>query len=238
MKRLSFFLVFALSAFIVFGQVKKKDNPNDRKVNFGIKGGFNSSMYLVSELKIGDVKINEIQNNYKIGYFSSIFMRFNINKHFIQPELSYAVSKCEIEFDKLGSHDADVDPDYALVNSTIHSVEMPILYGYNIVKQGPYGMSVMIGPKIRYIWNKKNKITFENFNQEGIKEELYPFNISGVVGVGVNISRIYFDFRYELGFHNISKSITSEDADGNEEINSIIFKRRDNMLSFSLGLIF
>ena len=82
---------------------EKVDRPNTKKINIGIKAGFNSSMFMVSELKIKDVTIDEVQNNYKIGYFGALFMRINIKKHFIQPEVSYNVSKCEITFDKLGS---------------------------------------------------------------------------------------------------------------------------------------
>ncbi|MEG1563383.1 MAG: porin family protein [Bacteroides sp.] len=214
--------------------------PNTRKVNFGIKAGFNSSMFLVSDFKIKDVTIDEIQNKYLLGYFGALFMRINMKKHFLQPEISYNISKCEITFDKLGSQHPDIEPDYASVHSTIHSIDFPLLYGYNIVKQGPYGMSIFAGPKLRYLWNKQNRISFENFDQKGINEELNPFNVSAVIGVAVNISRIFFDFRYEQGLRNISKSVTydSINPDGSTGVSEILFRRRDNVLSFSLGVIF
>ncbi len=101
------FLFGSLSvACMAFGQIfntDRVDRPNTKKINFGIKAGFNSSMFMVSELKIKDVTIDEVQNNYKIGYFGTLFMRINMKKHFIQPEVSYNVTKCEITFDKLGS---------------------------------------------------------------------------------------------------------------------------------------
>ena len=88
----------------VFGQNRntadKVDRPNTKKINFGVRAGFNSSMFMVSELKIKDVTIDEVQNNYKIGYFGALFMRINMKKHYIQPEVSYNVTKCEITFDK------------------------------------------------------------------------------------------------------------------------------------------
>lgn len=231
--------LIATTCFL-FGQEssqKKAERPNNRKVNFGIKAGFNSSMFMVSEFKIKDVTIDEIQNNYEIGYFGAVFMRVNIKKHFIQPEVSYNVSKCEIVFDKLGSQHPDIAPDYASVESVIHSIDIPLLYGYNVVKEGPYGMSIFVGPKLRYIWGKRNEITFDNFDQKGIQERLHPFNASAVIGVGVNISRIFFDFRYEQSLFNISKSVTY-DAIGSAETSKIIFHRRDSALSFSLGVIF
>ena len=216
-----------------------KKHHHDRPVNFGIKGGFTSSLFLVSNLTLNGITIDEVQNNYKIGYFGALFMRINMKKHFIQPEVSYNVSKCEITFDKLGSQHPAIEPDYASVQSVLHSVDFPILYGYNVVKKGPYGMSIFAGPKLRYLWGKHNEITFKNFDQKGIHERLYPFNVSAVIGVGVNISRIFFDFRYEQGIGNISKSIIYDNinSDGSTGVSNIIFRRRDSALSFSLGFI-
>lgn len=235
--------LLAVSSTTAFGRdwnPDMVDRPNMKKVNFGMRAGFNSSMFMVSELKIKDVTIDEVQNNYRIGYFGAIFMRINMKKHYIQPEISYNVTKYDITFDKLGSQHPDIEPDYASVKSVIHSVDFPVLYGYNVVKKGPYGMSIFAGPKVRYLWGKRNEITFTNFDQKGIHEKLYPFNVSAVIGVGVNISRIFFDFRYEQGIGNISKSIIYDNinSDGSTGVSNIVFKRRDSALSFSLGFIF
>ena len=64
-------------------------------------------------------------------------------------------------------------------------------------------------------------------------------NASVVIGVGVNISRIFFDFRYEQGVGNISKSIVYDNinSDGSTGVSNITFRRRDSALSFSLGFI-
>ena len=53
----------------VFGQNRntadKVDRPNTKKINFGVRAGFNSSMFMVSELKIKDVTIDEVQKDRK-----------------------------------------------------------------------------------------------------------------------------------------------------------------------------
>lgn len=58
------FLFGSLSvASMAFGQnfnTDRVDRPNTKKINFGIKAGFNSSMFMVSELKIKDVTIDEV----------------------------------------------------------------------------------------------------------------------------------------------------------------------------------
>lgn len=74
----------------------------------------------------------------------------------------------------------------------------------------------------------------------GNKGKQYPFQYSGVVGLAVNVSNIFFDFRYEVGLHNTIRSITYNtdltEAPHNE--GEIKLEQRKNILSFSVGVIF
>lgn len=228
MKRVSTLLLLSLFVLASWGQ--------GNKINFGFKSGFNSSMYTVSKFKIKDVTIDDTQNNYKIGYFGSVFARFNIGDHYLQPEVSYQLSRSQVTFDKLGSQHPELEPDYASITSRLHSLDIPLLYGYSIINKKPYGLSVFVGPKFKYLWNRKNKINFENFDQD-LEEELRPINLSLTAGVAVNISRIFFDFRYDHGISNISKSINYVEENKKNESN-IIFKRVEHVLSFSIGMMF
>ena len=131
----------------------------------------------------------------------------------------------------------------ATIASSIHSVDIPVIYGYNVIKQGPYSLAVFGGPKIRYIWNKRSEVSFINFDQKDIKEDLRPLNLSLTIGVAVTISRVFFDFRYDIGMHNISKEVTYQPISGSNKssevsTDEIRFHRRDNVLSFSLGIFF
>lgn len=244
MKRLGLFLISIITLCLnSYGNGVNQQNeksPNWHTFNIGVRAGFNSSMFLVSKFKIQDVTIEDFQNNYQLGYFGSLFMRFNMKRHYLQPEIAYNISKSEISFDKLGAQHPDIEPDYATLRSTIYSFDIPLLYGYHIVKNGPYGLALFAGPKFRYIWQKKNHITFDNFDLKDISEELYPINFSITVGVVINISRVFFDFRYEQNVHNISKSVTYESttSDGGSKTNFIKLNRREQALSFSLGLFF
>lgn len=219
---------------------------HDSPVNFGIKGGFTSSLFLVSNFSVNGVSIDEVQNNYKIGYFGSVFMRVNFDRHFLQPEISYNVNRCNITFEKPLPEEAAAGtiPVEASITSSIHSIDIPVIYGYNFIKQGPYSLAVFGGPKVRYIWDKKSKVTFENFDQQNIEEKLRPLNLSLTMGVAVTISRVFFDFRYDIGLHNISKRVTykvpttDNTVDETASTNEIRFHRRDNVLSFSLGVFF
>lgn len=220
------------------------EKQSDCTINFGAKGGFTSSLSFISAFNINGTDIDEVQNNYKIGYFASIFMRINFDRHFLQPEISYNINRGNITFEKpqSGNTIAGSIHQEASITSKIHSIDFPILYGYNIIKEGPYSLAIFGGPKIRYIWGKKSEITFDNFDQKNIREKLRPLNLSFTVGTSVTISRIFFDFRYDIGLHNISKHVTCDTPDNSLEAetatNEIRFHRTDNVLSFSFGVFF
>lgn len=234
------------SPAIELPETQQPQHPHERIVNFGIRGGFTASLFLVSDFSVNGQAIKEVQNNYKIGYFASLFMRLNFKHHFIQPEISYYVNRCNILFDKpqAGGAPEGTPLEQASITSSIHSIDIPVIYGYNIIKEDPYSLAVFCGPKIRCIWDRKSDVTFENFNLDNMKEKLYPFNLSLTLGVDITISRIFFDFRYDIGLHNISKKITYTPPEPlpspGEEIpdNEIRFHRRDNVLSFSFGVFF
>lgn len=214
--------------------------PSNGRINFGIKGGFNSSIYFIDRFRIEDVRINSVQNNYKVGYSGSAFMRVNFKRHFLQPELSYCVSKSEITFDRNASESTGATPVYAGIDATIRTIDLPVVYGYNFIQAFPYEMYFFAGPRFKYVWEQKSRMKFSNFAQSEVTERLYPFNVSAVFGVGVRISRILFDFQYDIGIFNISKNVTYKainDA-GNAEAVPMTFHRRNSLLSFSLGVIF
>lgn len=239
MKKLLLIPIAVILALPLKAENKNGNSNEEAKINVGMKVGFNSSMYFTSCLKLDGQRFDDIQSTYKVGYFAALFFRFHMNRHFIQPEFTYNVYKGDIAFNK-NQNDATLLPDFAKLNSTIHSLEVPILYGYSFVKKRPYGMALFIGPKLEYIWKYKSDVDFTNFGHTNIEETLRPLNLSAIIGLGVNISNIFFDFRYEIGLNNISQSITyEENANGTiSRERGIIFDRHRNVLSFSLGVIF
>lgn len=217
----------------------------DRKVNFGVRAGFNSTLFIVSDLTVNGNSISETQNNYKIGYFAAAFVRINLGKTwFLQPEMAYNYSRTNMSFDRPLSFTAGGEVDRSTqtdVTSKIHSLEVPVLFGYNIVKQSPYSMSVFAGPKFRYLWNtdKNGLSVHDELATIDVQETLHPVNVSLTLGASVTISRIFFDFRYDIGLHNISRSINLKAVDGSnvgQPVSDIHFNRRENILSFSVGV--
>lgn len=240
MKKILFLLFLLIFSFPIYAE---KDLKDGSIINWGAKAGFTSSLLLINDFYIGDVKIEKIQNTYQIGYFGSLFMRINFEQHFLQPEVSYNLNRSTISFTKpsVGNSINNTTSTLSSISSSIHSVDIPIIYGYNFIKQGPYSLAVFGGPKLRYIWKKKSEVSFNNFDQVNLHEQLRPFNLSLTCGVAVTISRVFFDFRYDLGLTNSSKCViynVNQTADSNSTSSNVRFKRRDNVLSFSLGFFF
>lgn len=215
-------------------------NKGAQKVSFGIKGGFNSTMMFINKLSYGSQDISEIENNYKIGFTATLFTRINLKKkHFLQPEFSYIVSNGSINMSNLRSN-AAILKDNAIVKTKISSLDIPILYGYKFIDSYPYGMSFFLGPKIAWTINKQTSCEYSGFYQEGIKEVIRPLNYSAVIGLGVNISNIFFDFRYEIGCNNITESVEYDKVATPTPYNEkeLSVKRHKNVMGFSVGFIF
>ncbi len=231
------FMLFAVHPFIKGQDLSGLEIPY-KKFNFGAKIGFTSAIYLTTHFDIDGTRIVKAQNNYKVGYTGSLFMRYNFKAHYIQPEIAYTINRCEVYFEK-PDFEQGTGKEFSTLRSELHSIDIPILYGYNFIKEDIYGMSFFIGPKIRYILEGQSDMDYSNFDQKGITERFHRFNLGFTGGVAVYLSKIFFDFRYEQFLQNISKKASyDKELTPVEDQKNLRLHRRDHVLSFSLGFMF
>ncbi len=207
-------------------------------VNYGVKGGFSSTIYEVRELTVADMPINDYMAQSEISSFYTIFIRANIKRHYLQTELSYNISNYSLEFDTNQWNTTAQAHDKSIFSTKIVGFEVPLLYGYHLLKQGPYGLSFYVGPKAKFILTDYSSHTFEQSPYKEFEENIRPINFSLITGLGINISRVFFDFSFEYGLHNISNGFVTTDVADIIRTNDFIFNRRKNVLSFSLGFMF
>lgn len=232
MKRLQLLLTFLLCCSLLHAQ--RKENI----VNLGIKSGFSSTIYDVQELAIAGTPIQEHMAKSEISSFHTAFARFNIHRHYLQTELSYNISNYTIDFNTDQWLSSSLPSEKSSISTKIIGIEVPIYYGYHIIKEGPYGMSIYIGPKVKFVLTDYSRHFFENFPYYQIEESIYPINFSLMAGFGVNILPIFFDFSFEYGLHNMSNGFIVTDSEGYSDTHEFVFNRRKNVLSFSIGFIF
>lgn len=211
---------------------------DDALVNYGLKTGFSSTIYEVEQFMVAGVPINDYMAKSEISSFHTVFARFNIKRHYLQTELSYNISKYTINF-ATSQWDSSSSPyESSSIGTKFIGLELPLYYGYHIVQEGPYAMSFFIGPKAKFILADHSHHTFNNFPYSTITESIHPINFSLMAGLGVNIARVFFDFSFEYGLHDISKGFTTIDLEGYTSTQEMAFARRKNVLSFSIGFMF
>ena len=232
-RRSAAFLILCFSFACTFA--KQRDYT---LFNCGVKGGFSSTFYEVNTLEVNGIPINDFTTKSEISSFYTFFLRSNIKRHYLQAEASYNISNYTLVFDSnLWMPTAQPD-ELSVIGTKIIGFEVPLYYGYHLLREGPYGMSLFIGPKAKFVLTNLSKHTFENFPYKTIEETIYPINFSIMVGLGVNISRFFFDFSFEYGLHNISNGLTTTDVKDIPSTKDLIFDRRKNVLSFSVGFMF
>ena len=110
------------------------------------------------------------------------------------------------------------------------------MIGYYLVKEGPYALSLMVGPKFRYNYKLRYTTHFSEVTNEYINDNT-PFGIGIATGLGVSIWRLFFEFTYEFGLNQIESDFKDKSSQSPVERN-ISLDKRTNMMSFSLGFLF
>lgn len=234
-----FLLLFALFLGLS-AQAQNFIHIKDKMFNFGAKVGFNSTLPVINSLTIDDVEAEDIRVQYKVGYQASVFCRINIDRFFIQPDLSWYRTEGDFHFllpKTTGTDDTEhiiKSSDQLQLRSS--SLEMPVMIGYYLVREGPYALSMMVGPKLKYNYKVRYTTHFSEVTNEYINDST-PFGIGIATGLGVSIARLFFEFTYEFGINTIESDF--KDRSSLEPVGrTISIDKRTNMLSFSLGFLF
>ena len=145
MKKRLLSLILSLCSIAAYAQQK------DNLLNWGVKSGFSSTIYKVEEFIVGAHPITNHIAKSEISSFYTAFMRINIHRHYLQSELSYNISNYSIYFPTEQWKTSATETDLSSISTKIIGLEVPLYYGYHIIKEGPYSMSLYLGPKAKYI---------------------------------------------------------------------------------------
>ena len=116
------------------------------------------------------------------------------------------------------------------------SLELPVLLGYHLVKQGPYGLSLMVGPKVKYNYKLDYNMAIDAREIRFVNDDT-PFGVNIVSGMGVSIGRLFFDFVYEFGLNQTEANFKQLNASPESSF-EIQLNKRTNVMSMSIGMLF
>lgn len=213
----------------------------DKAFDFGAKLGFAATFPIVNSLVIDGNRVDEVNVKYKVGYMAAVFCRVNIDRFFIQPSAAWHRSEGDLYFNlpysSASESEANVYEKNDRLKMTTRSLEVPVMIGYSLVKKGPYGLSVMAGPKFKYDY----KVTYES-DLAGVEGEYTNnhahFGVNIATGVGVSIGRLFFDFAYEFGLNQTETDFRPVAKEVAADTHELQIDKRTNVMSFSLGFLF
>lgn len=221
---------------------EQKRSVQNSTFNWGAKVGFNSTLPVINSLIIdnAEITIENTRVEYKVGYMAALFCRVNFDRFFIQPSLSVHNTESEIYFrlpldqtSETVQYVSDLNNQF---NLKIHSFELPIMIGYSIVKEGPFGLSIMVGPKLKYNYRIRYTTNLDNYHDVYTSNDT-PFRVNLVGGIGVTLWQLFFDFTYEVGL-NYRETNFKTVGEGIALPENIVIDKRLNMMGFSLGFLF
>lgn len=212
----------------------------DKTFNLGAKIGFNSSFPVINSLAIDGVEAENIHVQYKVGYMASFFCRVNIEKFFIQPSISWQMFRGNLNFitpvKETSSNVPNMKNPLVELEMKSRTLEVPVLIGYNLVKEKPYGLSLMAGPVFKYNYKVDYATLFDEQSNKYANDST-PFGINIAAGIGVTIGRLLLDFTYEFGLNEVRSNFTDKSSPTPVE-GHIFIDKRTNVMSFALGFLF
>lgn len=170
-------------------------------VNFGIHAGLVST-----EMSYKDASVNNIREESKNGMMIGAFLRINMNKWYLQPELNYVTRKGQFKQEILGTtFTSDVKTK---------SLDVPVLLGYKIVKLPAFKLRAFAGPVASFQIDDSFKTTLGEVDED-FKGAVW----NAKVGAGVDVWKLTLDVDYEFGLTDVSSE----------------FLKKNKMLNVTLG---
>lgn len=230
MKRLATVICLALSLTLAAeAQIKVKELNVNKRFNWGIRVGVNAPLVDIRHMALDGNKIDESDSESSLGLSGSFIGRYNIKRHYIQLEVGMHQS-----------HTRLYNPDYGLnkINTSSYAVDVPVLYGYNITKHGPFLMNLFAGPRVSYICNETSRINTSSTTSRNLVYDDKPnsFSFYAVGGLSTTIGHLYIDFRYAYCIKN-SKDQSFRLGNDDTQVGQVKLSRAVNELSISIGYL-
>jgi opacity protein-like surface antigen len=185
--------LFTLTALLFFIGLSAKAQIFTIGPKFGVSNTTLSIKDNVGEYESGDAKYS---------YHGGIFARIKITGFYIQPEIYFNSVKGEYV-------DPNRAPDDQNVTFNRNKIDLPILFGW---KMGP--LRINAGPVASF--NLDNEVP-NNTNSavSEYKNSVFAYQ----AGIGVDISKLIIDLRYE---GNLSNQAVLGNNEGNVRVNQIM----------------
>lgn len=224
-----------LTLFLAVSAYPQKNELVERTFNWGFELGCGTTGMYMHKVGIGGY---DASDNYSrqsgIGYMFSTFGRANMGKFYIQTGFSLFNDRTSISF-PYREPQSDMDMTGSFSVEGIY-FQVPLMVGFNIVKQHPYSFSVFAGPRFSTPWASECKAYYSGFGNSRVSENLNRINFSLTAGVCCSISNVLMDFGFDYGLTKQSDGTVSPGFYNPQQM-PVIMDRCTGTLYFSIGLL-
>ena len=158
--------------------------------------------------------MDSVKSMIRGGFQIGAFVRIG-NKIYLQPEIYYATQGGIFQGDKKLQWKQTVK---------LSSIDVPVLVGFKFIDMKLVNLRVMLGPVASVLVNKKITLGVNSVAEPLKTSNINDLNWAFQVGAGVDISKLTFDLRYQVGLNDMIKNV-----------NGYKFSTRNDVWVFSLG---
>jgi hypothetical protein len=155
-------------------------------VNFGPKIGINYSQLSFSG---ADRRIN---NRFATGYQGGAFVRINIKRFYLQPEVLFNEKGSRISF--------DANPGNRLSGKVkLQSLDIPVLLGFKVIDSKSFNLRISAGTMNSWLLRDQSAVLNNLSPDASFKRNQFGY----LAGLGIDLANLTLDARYEGGFEKI-----------------------------------
>lgn len=168
-------------------------------ISFGIKAG-----YVYSDIDISTYEDFRVTgNDKKSGTLLGVYVRINLKKWYIQPELNYISQKVTVN--------TQVDSRVFEQEYKIYTSEIPLKVGYKFLDLKVVKLRIFGGPVLTFKLDDKIKIlNGGNSVSNAIPKSLNSVNWAFRAGLGIDVLKFNLDIAYQKGLSDISDNFLKE----------------------------
>jgi hypothetical protein len=187
------------------------------QIDFGMRGGINFTWpkaYYFSQPGY-EYKLT-LQNTLSTGFHFGFISQIKLFKILIQPEILITSINNTIEYEEM------TDGDIQIINQEFNRLDMPVLALIKIK-----AFKIELGPVASVLLKDKSDL----FDEIGYKQKYNNITLGYQAGIGLEISKLTFDLKYEGNLSKFGNGIEIGDDTFN-------FNTKSNQLILSMGVFF
>jgi hypothetical protein len=225
-------IIFFGGLFVFLFVTENQLLAQSKRLNYGFKVGLNAlSATKYKTYYAGEPTSGSYTN--KNGYLIGAFIRINYDHLFLQPEAIWNHHRQKCSFMLPYPNDINNVNFPKAPDIDMNAVNTNLVLGYKIIEEKPYLCSIYAGTSLK--WTYKIKYEINEGDDYSGKSDLFCY--AGIIGFSVNISKLYFDFRYEINQPDTNLDF-SKISGIPESYQAVFLEKNENILSFSCGIMF